>query len=150
MNVATATADHQVTLAVVAMLVPLVGALVYLARRTNIAADQATQANQAVNNVGPGAHSLFDQISFMRDDIQELREAHQDFARRGWPTLPDDIGTASKLTETIRQIQHEQRHLLAEVQALSDRLIEHDRWERETKYRIDGDGRSPNDPTGSG
>jgi Na+-translocating ferredoxin:NAD+ oxidoreductase RnfG subunit len=136
-------ADHQqIILALVAVIAPLVGALVVLAKRTTIAAEQATMANRAVNNVGPGEHSLWDQVSFVREDVMELVEAQRDFAKRGWQTLPEDISTAARLTETIRDLQHsaatnqaEHDRIIAKIDTLADSLREHDRWERE---RYDG------------
>ena len=120
------TSTLGVLAAVLTTLVSILGLLV----RTN---RNAAAANRAVNNVGPGEHSLWDQVTFIREDVQDLVAAQRDFAAKGWATLPDDIATASRLTETIRALQaadRRQAEILADVLAT---IREHDRWERQQK-----------------
>jgi len=125
--------DSTVAGGLILVVTMLVGVLVFLVRTFSA----TRQVNQAVNNVGPGEHSLWDQVSFIREDISVLVEAQKDFAEKGWRTLPDDIGTASRLTETIRHLQagaegNERDHarIVADLEKLSAILSEHDRWER--------------------
>jgi len=87
---------------------------------------QAAAVNDAVNNIGPGGVRLYDRVSHIDQAVAELRQAQTDFAKRGWGALPDDIATASGLTEVIRDIQHE-------IADISTRLRVHDEWERSIK-----------------
>ncbi len=143
----TAATDGEASVAIAALAIAgtLAGAIVLLVKireQARTAASQATQANQAVNNVAPGEeHSLWDQVAFIREDVAELVEAQRDFAQRGWRTLPDDIATASRLTETIRSLQHADERQLEryddidrKLSTLHEFLRDHDRWERQEKY----------------
>lgn len=84
---------------------------------------QAKAANQAVNNVGPGDHSLWDQVAFLREDVQQLVESQRDFTKRGWQALPDDIATAARLTETIREIQHSQQECKEAIREIGESVL---------------------------
>ena len=91
------------------------------------ARSQARAANAAVNNVGPGAHRLYDQIGHLSDAIQRIETKQNDFDTKGWPTLPSDMNTAAGLTEVIRDIQHE-------LHVVNTRLAAHDEWEKTVKH----------------
>ena len=95
---------------ILASLVTLIVLIVRGSRDSKEAAYHAAKVNSAVNNAPHGQPNLYDQVSFIRDEVAELVSAQRDFTKRGWPTLPEDIGTASRLTETIRALQgHDER-----------------------------------------
>ena len=127
----------QVILMLGALLSTLVAALVYLAKsyiNTKIAAEQSTEANKAVNNVGPGDHRLYDKISSIEKNVEHLIRDQETFDSHGWETLPQDLGTAVGLTTTIRDLQHghkEQGEKLDEIKSI---LIEHVEREMRVKY----------------
>jgi len=116
----TGEPNSLVVAALVAVLLALLGVVV----KTY---SQAKAANAAVNNVGPGEHSLWDQINMIRRDVDELVRAQREFAAKGWPSLPDDIATASMLTSTIRTLQHD-------VNDIKRTLEHHVEWEETMKY----------------
>lgn len=118
------TEVHDINSYIVIALVMVLLALLGVVVKTY---GQARAANTAVNNVGPGDHSLWDQVSMVREDVNELVRAQREFAERGWPTLPDDIATAAQLTATIRTLQHD-------VGDIKRTLDDHVRWEETQKY----------------
>ena len=133
-----ALADHdQIVLAVIALASMLAASLVYLVKgysNSKTAAEQATEANKAVNNVGPGDHRLYDKISSIEKNVEHLIRDQETFDSHGWETLPQDLGTAVGLTTTIRDLQHghkEQGEKLDEIKSI---LVEHVEWERRVKY----------------
>ena len=125
------------TAALITVILMLAGVLVFVIRTYT----EAKAANRAVNNVGPGEHSLWDQLANIRDDVLELVEAQRDFAKRGWQTLPDDIGTAARLTETIRVLQandarnvEDHERIVSALAEINEAFRAHDGWERQHKY----------------
>jgi len=133
-----ALADHdQIVLAVIALASMLAASLVYLVKgysNSKTAAEQATEANKAVNNVGPGDHRLYDKISSIEKNVEHLIRDQETFDSHGWETLPQDLGTAVGLTTTIRDLQHghkEQGEKLDEIKSI---LVEHVEWEMRVKY----------------
>ena len=138
MEPTTALADHdQIVLAVIALASMLAASLVYLVKgysNSKTAAEQATEANKAVNNVGPGDHRLYDKISSIEKNVEHLIRDQETFDSHGWETLPQDLGTAVGLTTTIRDLQHghkEQGEKLDEIKSI---LVEHVEWEMRVKY----------------
>jgi hypothetical protein len=113
-----AIAGHdQIMLGLVAVLGTLAGVLVVAIRNGNvvkIAAQQATEANKAVNNVGPGEHRLYDVISRI--------EAKQDDFDRRWGNLPEEMDDAVGLAELLHEMRREIRETRGE-------LREHVAWE---------------------
>lgn len=126
--------DQVIVAALVAVLMALLGVVVFLAKTYN----QAKQANAAVNNVGPGDHSLWDAVNLIRSDVEELVKTQRDFNSKGWATLPSDIGTASELTATIRELQLEHRHHNKKLTEIEQTLKAHDAWERTQKHAQPG------------
>lgn len=127
----------QVALAALAIVATLAGVIVLLVKTYQ----QSRAANAAVNNIGPGDHSLWDQVTFIREDVSALVDAQRQFSEKGWSTLPDDIGTSARLTETIRHLQHAAESNTAEHSVILEQLSElsrfvkgHDAWERQAKY----------------
>lgn len=138
-------ADHTALLATLAAilgsLVAVITLLVRNAKDTKIAAKNAVAANNAVNNIGPGEHSLWDQVGFMREDLRKLVEAQESFAEKGWNKLPIDLADAPALTQTIRDLQNRGQALTKDVgeikttvKELDELIREHDKWERAQKY----------------
>ena len=117
----------------VAILVTLAGILAVVIKSWQ----EARAANNAVNNIGPGEHRLYDRIQMIHDEVMHLREGEEQFQSKGWPSLPEDLGSAAALTSTIRDLQRSRDEILARLAELSDLIRAHDRWERQSKY---GDG----------
>lgn len=137
MLAAAATNNDQVALALIAVVATSVAALVFVIRQNRYvrsAAEEATAANQAVNNVGPGKHNLYDMVSNIHDDVVELREAQKDFTKRGWHALEPPIDTAIGLTRTISQMQHDHDELHQKLDMVLAELRDHVQWEVEEKY----------------
>ena len=133
-------ADGSVALAAIAVAATLAGAIVLLVKIFN----ESRAANAAVNNVGPGEHSLYDAVQHLSADVTYLVQQQRDFAEKGWLTLPADLSTAAALTEVVRDLQHGQTQLDAQCQAMThqiktihDFLRDHDEWERQQKYGTD-------------
>lgn len=128
--------DHsEVALATLGVIVTgLLGMLWLLVKtlaHSRTAADEATAANQAVNNTsGPGEHRLYDKVTAMQNDLEQLVEAQDDFTEKGWRSLPDDIATAVGLTEVIRDLQHEDLDITAHLHRIETVLVEHVARER--------------------
>lgn len=131
------------SLAVVILL--MVGAVLYLVasarKQIDSAAAHAEAANRAVNNVGPGEHRMYDKIDMIRQDVEMLVRAQEEFAKRGWHTLPPDLSSSAALTSTIRELQHADQTIkhglddLSEAIAKIDRKItDHVEWEESLKY----------------
>lgn len=136
----TETSD-QIVLAILGILATLVAALVFLAKgyaKTKVAAEQATQANQAVNNVGPGEHRMYDMVTEMGKKLEHISVEQEEFQTKGWKTLPDDLASASRLTETIRSIQHNDEILHQKLDMIIKELREHVEWEIKAKYGTKG------------
>lgn len=140
-QVEAAASNDQIMLALIALVASSVAALVYVIRNgryVKTAAEEATAANQAVNNVGPGKHSLFQMVEHIRDDVAHLKRDQEQFDSHGWETLPADIGTAVGLTTTIRDLQHNDDAISAKLDTLIIELREHVAWEMDEKYRRAG------------
>ena len=123
----------------------LVGALLYLVASARKQIDSvehhAKAANRAVNNVGPGEHRMYDKIEMIRANVESLVQAHEEFAKRGWQTLPDDLATSSALTSTIRELQHADRmvkhgldDLAFAISKIDTKITNHVEWEESQKY----------------
>lgn len=113
----------QITVIVLGLLGTTIATLVWVIKNgsrvketsdyAQIAAHQSSAANKAVNNVGPGDHTLYDMVAAIKEDVLELKAEVKDvraeqraFASHGWETLPDDMNTAVALTQTIRGLQN--------------------------------------------
>lgn len=93
-------AHDQITLGIIGLLGLVVTALVYVVKayaNTKVAAEQSTKANEAVNNVGPGEHRLYDIIAA----IQEKQATFD----RAWGNLPEDMHDAVGLTELLNSME---------------------------------------------
>lgn len=129
--------EHQITLALIGVGATLVAALVYVVKaytNAKVAAEQATAANQAVNNVGPGQHNLYDMVASQSKTLERLVDAQNDFTERGWRRLPDDLSTSAKLTETIRELQHHDHGIDETINTILEELRAHVQWELQVKW----------------
>lgn len=129
--------DLQVFLPLLGMVGVMVSALVFLVksyRQSEIAASESKAANAAVNNVTPGLPTLYQNVEHVAQVVNKLADAQEDFAKRGWATLPDDIGTAAALTQTIRELQHQNQHQDQKLETILKELREHIEWEYNQKY----------------
>jgi hypothetical protein len=120
---------------ILASLVAVIALIIRGARDAKEAAYHAHQVNQAVNNRPHDHPNLYDQVSFIREEVAELVAAQRDFTKRGWQSLPDDIGTASRLTETIRALQGHDARIDEKLNDILLELREHVAWEMNEKYR---------------
>lgn len=112
---AIANTHDQIVMALIGVVAASVAALVFVIKNGRdiragasdaaTAATQATAANTAVNNIGPGQHTLYNLVSSIKDDVDELKATQQEFSKHGWVALPADLATAPALTATIRSIQ---------------------------------------------
>lgn len=130
--------SDQVLLALIAVIATSVAALVFVIRNMNIskvAAEQATAANSAVNNVGPGQHRMYDKISRIEEHVEKLLKDQDRFDSHGWETLPNDLNTAVALTQTIRQLQHNDE----KIDTILAELREHVEWEMSVKHKYPND-----------
>lgn len=129
-----------------AVILLLVGAILYLVASARKQIDQAVYhaqaANEAVNNVGPGDHRLLDKIEMIRTDVESVVKAQEEFAKNGWLTLPSDLASSSALTSTIRELQHADKTIQHGLTELSDaisridkKISEHVDWEENVKWR---------------
>jgi len=134
---AVASNQDQIMLALIALVATSITALVYVIRNgrySRTGAEQATAANEAVNNVGEGKHKLYDMVERIRDDVTDLKEDQDQFDSHGWETLPSDIGTAVGLTTTIRDLQNNHKQVNEKLDTLISELREHVAWEMDAKY----------------
>lgn len=127
--------DAFIVGALVAVLMMLAAGLIYLVKTFKA----AQGANSAVNNVGPGEHRLYDKIGFLQKGMEHLIEANDQFNRKGWNSLPQDINTASGLTEVIRELQNDHRSGHELLERIEIELLRHIKWEESQKYK-DGNG----------
>ena len=137
-----ADTHDQIVLALIAVVAAAVAGLVFIIRSTKWAregAEQATKANAAVNNVGPGAHTLYNLVDSIKRDVDELRQDQRDFDEHGWARLPPDLGDAVALTATIRSMQATQLHCAEQIARVLEELRAHVEWEMEMKYHQHGD-----------
>jgi hypothetical protein len=132
-----ATNHEQIILALIAIIATSIAALVYTIRNNTMiktTAQDASDVNKAVNNIGPGEHRLYDMISMVRDDMKHISEAQEEFSKKGWATLPPDIATASGLTEVIRNLQNTDKALHEKMDQILKELDSHVKWEMSQKY----------------
>lgn len=121
--------------------VMLVAGLIYLVKTFRT----TKETEKSVNNVRPGEPTLREiagltaqRVEDLADDVNTLVEAQAEFQRAGWASLPDDINTSAKLTETIRGLQGCDKDIQNALKRIEDTLIEHAEWEKETiHHRID-------------
>jgi len=113
-----ASLDPSVVAGLGVVITMLAGALVLLAKTLA----ETKQVNAAVNN-RPDGEGLFAQLATVQVGLDQLLDAQEDFAKRGWRSLPEDLDTAPKLTQAIRDLQTAQR-LLEERQAEMEKRSE--------------------------
>jgi hypothetical protein len=160
--------QDQIMLALIALVSMSIAALVFIIRNGRMAqgagedaataAKQATAANAAVNNVGPGAHKLYDlveridrksghtaikvtelsaDVKVIKEDVTDLKKDQDQFDAHGWETLPADISDAVGLTTTIRDLQNNHRSVNDKLDILISELREHVVWEMGVKHDHD-------------
>lgn len=106
---------------------------------------EAKAANSAVNNIGPGEHRLYDKVANIDHALAILNTRQEDFDEKGWEHgLPDDLNSAPKLTQTVRELQaqaetntDEHKQIMSRIDKLITTLTDHDAWERSAKYERD-------------
>ena len=162
---AVSATQDQIMLALIALVSMSMAALVYIIRNGKIAqggaddaavaAKQATAANAAVNNVGPGKHKMYDMVEridtrsaetvvkvaelssdvkIVKDDVANLKKDQDQVDSHGWETLPPDISTAVGLTTTIRDLQNNHNQVNGKLDTLISELREHVVWEMNVKH----------------
>ena len=123
-----AQTHDQIILALIAVVATSVAALVWVIRNSRTLTqtlEQASAANAAVNNVGPGQHRLYQMVEHIAADVETLKAEQHDFDGHGWDHLPPDLADAVALTETIRQIQETDRET-AEALKISRSTVAND------------------------
>jgi hypothetical protein len=130
-----AVSNDQIVMALIALVGTSIAALVFVIRNGRlaqtaaddaaIAARQATAANSAVNNVGPGKHNLYDMVERIHDDVVELKGDQDQYDSHGWETLPPDINTAVGLTTTIRDLQNNHKAVNEKLDMILVELRDH-------------------------
>jgi len=134
---AIADTHDQIVLALIAVVATSVAALVWVIRNgryARTAAVESSAANAAVNNVGPGAHTLYNLAASIKEDVDELKATQREFATHGWAALPADLATAPALTSTIRALQERGDAVDSKLDTLIAELREHVLWEMSQKY----------------
>ena len=134
--------NAQIIVALIAVLATCVGILGYVIKNASTSKrglEQATQANSAVNNIGPGEHRLYDKITGIEASVQKLIEIQEKFSDHGWETLPPDLNTAVGLTVTIRELQHSYHTVNGKLDEILINLQEHVEWEMQEKYILKED-----------
>jgi hypothetical protein len=129
--------NNAIILALIGLVSTSIAALVYTIKNGKISqegVDQITAVNNAVNNVGPGEHRLYDMLALVRKDIEYLTIAQREFASKGWGSLPPDLNNAIGLTEVIRDLQHSDKEVILKLTEIKTALIEHTEWEMKQKY----------------
>lgn len=134
--------------AILLALIGIIGAMVKMWPAIMNASHHAEAANKAVNNVGPGEHTIYDMAQQVRHDVAELlaeqkraraelvylTRQQRAFESKGWNALPPDIGTAPALTAKIRTLEHTDSVIVEQLADLRKFLEAHDAWERSQKY----------------
>ena len=122
------------------LLVALLGIATKVLSYARLGARESAMANSAVNNIGTGDR-LYDRIEHLHEALSVLIEAQRDFQAKGWANLPADIGDATAMTITIRQLQaaidsdkKAHKEIRAELATLMAFLKAHDEWERTQKF----------------
>jgi hypothetical protein len=107
---------------IIASLVGLLGlsitALVYVIKNYGLsktAAEQSSEANKAVNNVGPGEHRLYDLV-------MKVVEKQEEFDRK-WGNLPSDMDDAVDLMTVVNEL----RSSIADLHTKLDAHLAQDR-----------------------
>jgi hypothetical protein len=131
-----------------AVILMLVVALLWVVKsiRTDsaTAAHYSQKAEHAVNGVGEEEHRLFDKVHMIQGCVEKLVAADEDFAKKGWLSLPPDISTASSLTSTIRDLQQNDRNINSALERIEKTLNHHIHWEETIKYRENHGRYNPN------
>jgi hypothetical protein len=95
----TSSQYNNIVMALIAIIATSIAALVYVIKNNVLGksiSKDASEANKAVNNIGPGEHRLY-------DVIKSIETKQAEFDRR-WGNLPDNIDDAVSLSETIHDI----------------------------------------------
>jgi uncharacterized protein (UPF0333 family) len=117
-STATGDLDHeQLLLGLLALVGTSIAALVYTIKNNTLGKtikDEASAANNAVNNVGPGEHRLYDLVAKIEDRqktsydhfsraIARVESKQNDFDKK-WGNLPPTLDNAVSLSDTITHI----------------------------------------------
>ena len=139
--------EHEIILALIGVGVTLVAALTYAVKAATSAKETATTTkaiNKAVND-HPNGPSLYDLVQDQGRQLDHLIESQQDFAKRGWMTLPADLSSAAGLTQTIRDLQNRDESTSEQVQRIERKLDvviaeirDHVEWEMNVKHADNG------------
>jgi hypothetical protein len=138
------TTNDQIMLALIGLVSMAIAALVWVIRNgryLKTAAEEATAASAAVNNVGSGDHKMYDmvrdtkaEVKQIQADVSALKRDQAQFDSHGWETLPPDLGTAVGLTTTIRGLQSGHAAINGKLDTLIAELREHVAWEMDARY----------------
>ena len=121
-----ADTHDQIIVGLIALLGTCVACLVWIIKNSRIikvAADEATAANHAVNNVGPEDHRLYKMV-------EKISQKQDEFDRK-WGNLPDDIDDAVGLVELLHGMDRR-------IAGIQGELREHVAWEMSAKYGSHG------------
>jgi hypothetical protein len=129
--------ETQIVLALIALIGTSIAALVYTIKNNSIGksiAIDASEANRAVNNVGPGEHRLYDKVSTVitemsaiKSHIHEHQEKWDEFNAR-WGNLPEALGNGANLVVTIHDIRNSVASVSEKVSTLDSKLDEYIKW----------------------
>jgi len=132
--------SSQIIVALIALIGTCVSILGIAIRNGSTAKEglkQATQANSAVNNIGPGEHRLYDKVKHIEEAVTKLVTLQEQFDAHGWETLPPDLNTAVGLTVSIRDLQNHYASTQEKLDQIILSLQEHVEWEMQAKYQLE-------------
>lgn len=138
------TSSDNIVLALIAVIATSVGALVFVIRAAaTVSKDtnqQVSEVNNAVNNIGPGEHRLYDKVDHISRELasvtatlnsvsQELRDHRTNWEKfnASWGSLPPEMDTAADLAVVIE-------HIRDDVKRVREELKNHVEWEMKQKY----------------
>lgn len=119
MNSALPT-DHEVVLAVLAILATTVATLVWVIR----SGKYVRSTDDAVNGIGPGQHRLYDKVDAICESVEKLNAWHEEMQEQGWSHLPPDLHDSVGITLTIRELQRQAVTNKQDHEMLRNRLDE--------------------------
>lgn len=75
------TSSDQIVLALIAVISLSMGALVFVIRNSKMVKEtheQISQVNTAVNNIGPGEHRLYDKVTHVISELEDVKNILHD------------------------------------------------------------------------
>jgi hypothetical protein len=126
----------QIVLAIIGLATLLVTALVYVVKantHAKVAAEQATQTNDAVNHKEHGETRIFEQVRDMNakmDNVLATQAKHESYwedHHRRWGRLPEGLDDETGLVIALRDLR-------SEITQIREDLGAHVRWEEQVKW----------------